>query len=188
VRRIAWLLWALPFGLAGACAEDEAVVVKSEVPKVGPRVAFARDFADFRRWRRVALPDDSLTEGHESSPRRFVYLDRALPAEAEPVPEGTMIVKTIEVGPMDEWELHAMVKRGDGYNADGCAGWEFFNLELSAEGEVSIAWRGQGDDPSAYMDTQGNNRSCNSCHIYGVELDYVFSRRLSPELRDAPEG
>lgn len=169
------------------CAEDAPAVAKSEVPKVGPRLAFARDFQAFLQWRRYALPEDALTEGHDSSPSRFLYVDRVLPPDGTPVEPGTIVVKTTEEGPPHEWEIHAMVKRGDGYNPDGCADWEFFNLALDQDGTVAITWRGQGDDPAAYVDQQGVNRSCNSCHVYGSEVDYVFSRRLVPEV-GSPEG
>lgn len=179
---------ALIFAVAlVGCGGETPELVKSETPKVGPRVAFARDFQAFRQWRRYSLPEDALTEGHESSPARFVYIDRVLPPDGADVEPGTVIVKTTEEGEPHEWEIHAMVKRGDGYNPDGCVDWEFFNLELDEAGAVSISWRGRGDDPSAYTDTQGNNRSCNSCHVYGAEIDYVFSRRLVPQV-GTPSG
>jgi len=173
---------ALALVLLGCADAPGGSLSKTITAKVGPRVAFARDFAGFRMWRRYALPEHTLTEGHESSPRRFVYVDRLLPADDSPAPLGTAIVKTIEEGPPEQWEIHAMVKRGDGYNAEGCVDWEFFNLELDDAGAVSIAWRGRGDDASAYTDAEGNQRSCNSCHVYGAQIDYVFSRRLVPAL------
>ncbi|HJL20414.1 MAG TPA: hypothetical protein RMH99_32405 [Sandaracinaceae bacterium LLY-WYZ-13_1] len=167
-------------GCAPPGAADDA---KSDVPKTGPRIAGARDFAAFRSWRRYHLPEDTLTEvGHHSSPHRYVYVDRALPPEPAPIPLGTLIVKTTEDGPPETWDVHAMVKRGDGYNWSGCDDWEFFNLSLDADGAVSIRWRGRGDDASAYEDAEGHARSCNSCHIHAREVDHVFSRRLVPAL------
>lgn len=177
--------------LLAACAGREpataAGLAKAEAPKVGPRVAFARDFAAFRAWRRYRLPEDALTDGHHSSPHRYLYVDRELPPDPAPLPLGTILVKTTEEGPPSEWDIHAMVKRGNGFNRHGCAGWEFFNLAIDPEGDVTIAWRGRGDDPAAYVDAEGHQRSCNSCHVYGREVDHVFSRRLVPALRGSAD-
>lgn len=147
-------------------------------PPVGPRIALAADFEGFQSWRRVALPEHSITEGHLSSEERYLYIDREAPELPEAFPTGTIVVKTIEIGPPEEWEIHAMVKRGDGYNAHGSVGWEFFDLRFDARERLSIAWRGLGDEATAYIDPTGQVRACSECHDLVPDRDFIFRREL----------
>lgn len=169
MRLVAPLLIVLAVG----CAAEEPL------PPVGPRIAFGRDFEGFTGWRAYPLPDESLTDGHLSSPSRTLYIDREPPPEGQPFELGTIVIKTIEEGPPSEWVVHAMAKRGGGYNPDGAVDWEFFDLHLEDDEQVAIAWRGTGDDGVLYFDpTTGDRLACNSCHAFGGELDYVFSRAV----------
>lgn len=147
-------------------------------PPVGPRIALARDFEDFRGWDAFRIPEASITDGHSSSPERWVYIDRPAPPLGEEFPVGTILVKASEVGTPSAWEIHAMVKRGDGYNPEH-GGWEFFDLALDADERLAIAWRGTGDERAAYLDpTTGERRACNTCHGLVPERDFVFYREL----------
>ena len=47
-------------------------------------------------------------------------------------PVGALIVKTVENGAPQQWDLFAMAKRGGNYNADGATNWEFFTLLINA--------------------------------------------------------
>lgn len=152
--------------------------MEPEPPPEGPRIAFADDFAGFRDWEAYRLPTDSLTDGHFSSDERWLYVDRPVPGLPASIPEGTILVKTVEDGPLEEWTVHAMVHRGGGYNPDGCEGWEFFVLKLDADGEVYVDWRGTGDRGAVYIDPSGVSHSCNSCHLIAYDRDCVFSREL----------
>ena len=166
---VRWAAPALVSLLAAGCAMEGA--------PAGPRIAFAEDFAGFLGWESYRLPADTLTDGHLSSPNRFVYVDRPIPDMPEPFPLGTIVVKTLEEGPRQDWEIHAMVKRGGGYNAHGSEGWEFFALAFDEDDELFVTWRGTGDDDVAYIDPiTGEAQACNSCHVIGAERDYVFSR------------
>lgn len=160
-----------------------AIGCAAEAPApVGPRIAFGRDFEGFTGWRAYALDPEPITEGHLSSANRWLYIDREPPPPGEPFELGTVVVKAVEDGPPSAWVVHAMVKRGEGYNPDGCVDWEFFDLHLDDDQNVAIGWRGTGDDAAAYIDPlSGEARACNSCHVLGVESDYVFSRYLFDE-------
>lgn len=146
---------------------------------VGPRIAFGRDFEGFTGWRAYPLEPDSITEAHLSSVNRWVYIDRAPPPAGEPFELGTIVVKAVEDGPPSSWVVHAMVKRGGGYNPGGSVDWEFFDLHVRDDGQVDIAWRGTGDGAAAYIDPlSGDALPCNSCHALAPESDFVFSRYL----------
>lgn len=155
---------------------------KAEVPFKGPRIALAEDFVGFRDWRSAPLDDRSVTDGHQDSPNRRVYIDRELPAPGEPFGLGTIVVKADQAGPPHQWQIHAMVKRGDGFNPDGAVGWEFFDLRFDEAGVLSIAWRGIGNDGAGYEDPRtGEVLACNTCHAFGGLSDRVFSRHLLAE-------
>lgn len=163
------LLLVLALGCAG----------EAPPPPVGPRIAFGRDFDGFTGWRAYPLPPESITDGHLDSVHRVLYIDREPPPAGVPFELGTIVVKAVEEGAPSEWTVHAMVKRGGGYNPAGAVDWEFFDLHVDDELRVAIAWRGTGDDAAAYLDpATGEAVACNSCHVLGVEWDYVFSRYL----------
>jgi hypothetical protein len=94
-----------------------------------------------------------------------------------------MIIKTLERGPESEWEVHAMVKRGGGYNLDGALGWEWFDLAIDPEAGPFIVWRGEGSaaDPGGYVTVEA--MGCNGCHSTVASTDYVFTRAVfTPDL------
>lgn len=155
--------------IAGCAAPEEP----------GGFVATAEDFADFRDWPAFDLPAESVTESHLDGPRRLYFT--AVPESSDaPFPVGTILVKTVEAGEPPEWEIHAMVKRGEGFNEDGARGWEFFDLDVDASGVVSIEWRGEGPPPGSlgYPGDGEGPGQCNGCHWVVPERDYVFLRSL----------
>lgn len=174
--RLAWIAALVALGCGPSL--DEA-------PPSGPRIALTSDFESFRDWRAVRLPDASATTGHESAPERWLYIDREPPPIDAGFALGTILVKTIEGGAPESWEIHAMVKRGDEFNAEGAVDWEFFELDYDDAERLRINWRGTGDDHATYVDSTGVMRACNFCHAFGAEEDYVFSRRA---LEDARTG
>lgn len=145
-------------------------------------VAMQADFADYRSW--SALPVGAQDTGHVDG-TRVVYLSGAPPADAASFPVGTRIVKTIT------WsggtDLHAMVKRGGGFNPDGAFGWEWFELVEADDGTPIIKWRGDappsdeayGQLPGAETDTADTiTGDCNVCHGAVAPNDYVHSVAL----------
>jgi hypothetical protein len=167
------LIWSLALACGG----------KSEEPT--EFVAFQSDFADFRSWNRVWVSDEPLGLGHlEGS--RYVHF-QSLPKDGDPFPVGSILVKTAEVGTETEWDIVAMVKRGDDYNADGAKDWEWFELQISDSGTPLILWRGieppagSGYECSLGGDTGDTAEAftlgdCNVCHASAWEDDYVRSR------------
>jgi hypothetical protein len=150
-----------------------------------PYIAVGRDFEDFMTWDVYEIPDTGLRSGHGSLPPSFLYLRgvRDVPF-GEPLPVGTTIVRTRELGTPTEWTVHAMVKRGGGYNPDGATGWEWFDLALDPSGRPFITWRGAGDaaDPGSYgPDVDGHPIGCNDCHALLPGNDFVFTRGLISE-------
>ena len=69
-------------------------------------------------------------------------------------------------------QIHAMVKRGGNYNADGIPGWEWFDLGLDEEARPVIEWRGEHPpDGECYGCAPGTDPAeaaelgdCNNCH------------------------
>ena len=88
-------------------------------PPVGPRIALAADFEGFQGWRRVALPEHSITEGHLSSEERYLYIDREAPELPEAFPTGTIVVKTIEVGLQISSQMWKSCEKSTGGRAAG---------------------------------------------------------------------
>ena len=167
VRRLAVIALLL-----GGCAADAAP------PDVS--IAFGRDFEGFRDWIAFDRGVDTVPPTHDG--QTWIYADR-LPEEGALTFEiGTRILRVEERGDdPTSWELHAMVKRGGGYNAAGAAGWEFFGLALDPEGTPFIVWRGEGP-PSGdgYRPPDGSDTlfGCNHCHGSAAATDSVLSPAL----------
>lgn len=157
-------------------------------------IALDRDFAGFRDWPQATVGVDSDFEGHPETDR-VAYVN-ALPDEGKTTwPVGTVIVKSGLVQDDSSGdvvvreELHAMVKRGGGFNPTGAVGWEWMEL-VELEGTPTIAWRGphppDGDD-EAYGCRPGlpceGFGDCNACHAAASPFDYVMSEPLRlPDL------
>jgi hypothetical protein len=185
VSRSASTLALTLFSVCTACALelDTAGLAAEEVRE--PFIAFQRDFSEFMTWEMHELPDTGVRSGHGSLPPSFMYVTGARAAAfGDPLPVGTMIVRTRENGHPTEWTVHAMVKRGGGYNTGGATGWEWFDLRLDDRGAPFIVWRGEGDaaDPGTYgPDVDGTPLACNDCHAFVPSNDFVFTRSLISE-------
>lgn len=181
--RSLWLCALL--ALAGCLDHDLPEDARSE-PDVF--IALQRDFRDFRDWMQFPLRTAVMHAG-VSGPV-VAYLNELPPEDADAFPTGTIFVKTVEIGPATEWTVHAMVKRGGGFNAQGALDWEYFDLAINDDDIPVIMWRGEkppsdhgyesllggGADPTTEVD-------CNSCHT-GSDEDAVLSEPLAlDELR-----
>jgi len=149
-------------------------------------VATEADFAGYEAWVRFERGEQPVPPSHPSG-QSVVFANALPPAGATEFPLGTMIVRVTPGALPDPgtWEVHGMVKRGAGFNADGARGWEFFDLQLSADdaGHYAprILWRGvspaQGNGYEA-PDGGGVELGCNHCHAAATDNDSV----LGPEL------
>ncbi|MGE0786852.1 MAG: hypothetical protein AB7S26_14365 [Sandaracinaceae bacterium] len=151
-------------------------------------IAQTSDLAGFRSWIAFDRGDDHLPPNHVGP--SWIYLSDRPPAGATSFPLGTRIVRVQERGDdMTAWEVHAMVKRGGGYNADGTPGWEMFELSLDASGGVVVVWRGRGPpDGDGYMAGDGGVLvSCNQCHGAAGFNDSVLSPVLELDVLAPPE-
>lgn len=139
-------------------------------------IAMQADFAEFPSWERIEVAaGEDLGHGTAS---KGVYLNERPPARATSWPVGTLIVK---VAPTEDGrEIHAMAKRGEGYNRDGAVGWEWFELALD-EGEPVIVWRGTAPpDGQGYGQASGDTASpelvdCNACHLGAAATDFTWT-------------
>ncbi|MCB9676832.1 MAG: hypothetical protein H6737_17085 [Alphaproteobacteria bacterium] len=147
-------------------------------------IAFQADFERYESWRRFEIdpPDPRLGEG-----RRVVYINAVPPKGSTSFPQCTMIVKQGQSGDdPTAWLMVGMAKRGGTYNADGAAGWEWFDLDLSEDGVPLIDWRGptppegRGYECALGEDEPGAEGvgDCNTCHAAGVANDFVLSGPL----------
>ncbi|MDP2307429.1 MAG: hypothetical protein Q8P18_15490 [Pseudomonadota bacterium] len=148
-------------------------------------VAMQADFSGYTSWDAVSIDaagdGDSGLSGHPEG-ERTVYVNTLPPADAVTFPVGTVIVKSI--GGAD---IHAMVKRGEGFNTDGAVGWEWFELVLATDGEPVIKWRGEappagetyGSLPGEPVDSgDALTGDCNVCHAARSENDFVHAVSL----------
>ncbi|MBK8170891.1 MAG: hypothetical protein IPK60_11190 [Sandaracinaceae bacterium] len=139
----------------------------------------ASDFQDFQGWPVAVHRTDR--SGRPIS----LYMSRSVPAEGYEFAKGTLIVKTVEIGSgIDDWEVHAMVKRGGAYGAMGAPGWEFLNLHALSTGAVVILDRGDGTGLGHYSDPTEipgamTDAVCLDCHGDAGDNDYV----MAPEFR-----
>ena len=148
----------------------------------GPGLFIAQnaDFAALASWPSL-IEEGAVDGGHVATPRTIRV--SALPdADATEFAVGTIIVKEGVVDGGDE--IHAMVKRGGGFNARGARDWEFFELQRDAEGTPLIAWR--GEEPPAGQGygcisgscTDTTTTSCNACHASADDNDAILSPTL----------
>ncbi len=163
-------------GLTG-CLDHKLPEEGEGAPKI--YIALQSDFAQFESWEAVSL-DDGEHLGQIAS--RTVYLNQAPPADATQFAVGTILIKTVEEGPKADWVVHAMVKRGSGFNPTSAIGWEFFEMRLSDGGVPVIAWRGE-DPPDGHGygvpgSIEVTEIDCTSCHV-AAENDSV----LTPAFR-----
>lgn len=145
-------------------------------------VATEADFVDFDRWERFDRGPRGFLPSHPDG-ETFVYLNRRPPDEATSYPIGTIIVRVTQAGPLSDWEVHAMVKRGGGFNA-GAPGWEYFDLEMARTGErltPRVRWRGEGpgDSEDGYAHgAEGVLLGCNHCHGAVPQQDCLIGEEL----------
>lgn len=176
------------------CTSSCFVVLDHELSPddVAEVVARPADFADFLTWPHVEVGDVAAVAPHDE-PARTVYLNAPPDDDATTFPVGTIIVKTGAGGEATGASgsgVHAMVKRGGGFNADGARGWEWFelNVDLTTEqgdDDPLLVWRGanppEGESygcPAGQVCAEGG-LTCNDCHGGSVGNDYVNSRALT---------
>ncbi len=158
----------------GGCASDPGFV------------ATEADFASYSAWTRFERGEQPVPPAHPDG-SSVVFINHLPPHGATEFPVGTLIVRVTPGALPDPgtWEVHAMSKRGAGFNGGGAVGWEFFDLDLLPDGaggySPRIEWRGvspsQGNGYVA-PDGGGVELSCNHCHGALAENDSV----LGPEL------
>jgi hypothetical protein len=171
---------ALALLLSPACGDDPSASEPAPEDETGTFIALQRDFQGFQGWDSFTLSPESSIEGFPIAPRT-VYVNQPLPDGADEAPQGTIIVKVSEGGLLPEdWDYHAMVKRGGSFNAQGARGWEWFELDVEGD-EVAIVWRGlKPPDGHRYGVTPGREVSddfgdCNACHRAASDNDFLFS-------------
>lgn len=148
-------------------------------PEPAEFIALQRDFEGFARWEHESLGIAETTPGHPGG-QRTVYVNERPPADADEVPVGTVIVKTMETDDFGLLVL-AMAKRGADYNPDGAIGWEWFELAIDDTGHPVIVWRGKDPpDGECYGCLPGTESmieptSCNDCHEAVADRDYVYT-------------
>lgn len=154
-----------------ACLDEDVL------PTEGTFVAMQADFAEYESW--SAQPVATEDTGHVNGDR-IVYLNKPKADDSAAFSTGTILLKTIttEAGV----DVHAMVKRGGDYNADGAFGWEWFGLTLATDGTPLIEWRGESPPVGeAYGQLPGGGTDsvvtgdCNSCHSAVSANDFVHT-------------
>ena len=167
------------------------VVLDHELPLdgTGEHIATRDDFAGFLSWPSAVVAETAAAAPHEASVRT-IYVNQAPPDEAEAFPVGTIVVKTGAGGEAtgeSGAEVHAMVKRGNGFNAEGARGWEWFELSALEGNDDAplIVWRGanppEGESYGCTGDDCGDAEAltCNTCHAGSVANDFVNSAALT---------
>jgi len=140
-------------------------------------IAQTRDFAKYEDW--MQFEHDVTTEHGGLSGTTTTYVSELPDATTHQFAPGAILVKTLKMSNSDSVTIHAMAKRGTGYNLDGALGWEYFELQLNSKRVPYILWRG-AEPPSGeeYQALLGANNisdqpmtegRCNDCHAAGKD-------------------
>lgn len=146
-------------------------------------VAVSDNFRNYQQWERFDLNAEPNVV-HEAG-RHRVYLNRRPPPGATRFPQGTILLKTVEVSATDV-DYFAMVQRGCDFNPAN-DGWEFLRLVADANGQLLIPSGGRGPDNAVlqgmgYSDNPtGAATRCIDCHGTSARAtDHVLGTGLSP--------
>jgi hypothetical protein len=140
-------------------------------------IAFASDFQGFHSWESFPI-EEGVVEGtiHLAGPRTE-YLNKRPEIGSKTFPVGTIIVKELEVGAVEERKVFALVKRGGGFNSASAPGWEWFELQNNPDGSVArVVWRGVG--PPIGENYGGDPNGCASCHGAATGNDFILSKSI----------
>ena len=161
--------------LAGACLDNELEpTTVAGVKKVF--IAQTRDFAPYQEW--MEFKHDVATEHGGLVGSMTTYVSEMPDTTTHEFAIGSMLVKSVKTPNSDALTIHAMSKRGSGFNAEGARGWEYFELQLNNKGVPYILWRGEqppsGEQYQALLgasktDQPTTEGKCNDCHAAGKD-------------------
>lgn len=164
----------LALALVGTACLDNELEPTADGAAPSTYFAFARDFAPYKDW--MTSETDVQDDHGGIVGKTTVYVSKMPDKQTHAFDVGSMLVKTMAPSGTDELTIHAMSKRGVGFNVSGAQGWEYFELLLNSDGSPFILWRGAAP-PSGEMYQSlltANDRSgqqlegdCNSCHADG---------------------
>lgn len=150
-----------------ACEEDDEIADDTD----DEFVASSSDFSDFRNWTELSTvsgPDPAIGPAHQANDEtttRTIYIKENVNRMANgEFPVGTILVKDTQDDAGNTVEVTAMVKRGNGFDADN-NDWEWFML--MPDGVIAI------DNGSP---VRGAIQMCSGCHAQNQDEDYVFSK------------
>lgn len=162
-------------GLA-ACLDNKLEADETPVGVKKVFIAQTRDFAPYQDW--MVFKHDVSTEHGGLVGTTTTYVSELPDTTTHTFPIGAILIKTIKTASSDSLTIHAMTKRGSGFNADGALGWEYFELQLTSKGTPIILWRGEAP-PSGEMyqallgasntDQPTTEGKCNDCHANGKD-------------------
>ncbi len=153
-------------------------------------IALPADFEGYRDWPSFVVEAGEGVAGH-ATVRRTVYVSAVVANDGAGFDVGTLLLKTGVNAARDD-QIHAMVKRGGGFNSRGARGWEWFEFTVNDDGALVQDWRGEdAPDGECYGVLPGQPcdsslSSCNACHAGSVGNDYVQSAAL--QLRSIDES
>jgi hypothetical protein len=140
-------------------------------------IAQAGDFLSYEDWTSFERKTTSEHGGAEGTTKIYVS---ELPDAEKKFPIGTILFKSTQLEGDERPVIHAMTKRGSGFNPRGVLGWEYFELFLGKSGAPLILWRG-AEPPSGEQYQQllgaenldrpmvGEDGDCNGCHVTGED-------------------
>jgi hypothetical protein len=165
-------LWLSVLGASACTGHAEQSLADTREPFI----ALERNFQGFQGWARVDLSDRPEQGTTHLAGETHEYVNSPPQQGAKAFPVGTIFVKTVEN--KKKSDIFAMVKRGNGFNASGASGWEWFGLRTRPDGSVAIVWRGVNapDGESYGGDPLGG---CNGCHGAAAKNDHVHAYSLA---------
>jgi hypothetical protein len=170
------VLCAGALGLGTACLDNE-LDPSERVAGKSVFIAQTRDFAPYTDW--MSFKRESKSEHGGLLGTTTIYVNNPPDPETQTFPVGTILFKRMDVVGFDQPTIHAMTKRGGGFNAQGALGWEYFELLLDSKSRPIVLWR--GEEPPSDEQYQallgasdierpvGTDGTCNSCHSEGQD-------------------
>lgn len=139
-------------------------------------LAVDSSFYGFRTWDAFPIPAGVNGSIHTAG-TRTTYINHIPKTGSTSFPVGTIIVKESDTEALVDRQVFARVKRGGTYNAEGAAGWEWFELKnVDAERSTRI-WRGVGP-PVGEKYGGDPDGGCNGCHGAATSNDFVLTEPL----------
>jgi hypothetical protein len=163
-------------GSAAGCLDNK--LEEDTSGGVGSKRVFIAQNSDFSHYADWTTSEENVMDDHGGVIGKTTVYFSEMPEETtHEFSVGAILVKTMQATGSQDLTIHAMTKRGSGFNPKGALGWEYFELLLNKAGLPNILWRGaappSGESYQVLLGAQSRSTDaqpegdCNGCHTMG---------------------